>query len=77
MLATAQAVRAGLEQAKPAGAVAVFYDPIVGYSDVRENAGEEKVDWQAVPEKAKMLARYELRQQVRDFIKWLKAQGVV
>jgi len=59
-LATAQTLHDGLLQAKPEGAIGIFYEPLPSYSEA-----------------AKEQAREELRQQVRDFIVWLKGQGVI
>ncbi len=45
-----------------------FSGPQVSF--LRETAGEQS-------EKSKQVSREELRKQVRDFVKWLKAQGVI
>jgi len=81
----ADILRAGLKEARPKGAYAVFYDPCVGRKDA-EKAGWKPLlppnaDYRAIrakeTAKATELAREELREQVKDFIKWLKAQGVI
>lgn len=58
----AQLVRTGLDAAKPNVHIGVFYDPMV-------SAKRRKT--------AQRLDERQLRQQVRDFIQWLKAQGVI
>lgn len=73
----AKDLQAGIAKAKPAGTYAVFYDP-VGLQ--RMNFGAS-TDFDAAMVKATAAAideaREELRAQVKDFIKWLKAQGVI
>lgn len=72
----------GESQAKPNTRIGVFYDPCLEPQDVLENMGQDPngnlgLDQQLVEENAKMMARYELRQQVRDFIGWLKSQNAI
>jgi hypothetical protein len=55
--------------AKPAGVVAAFYDPYVPRPSLFERQGDYG--------KAHIDERQELRAQVRDFVKWLKSQGVI
>ena len=81
-LAVAQSLRNGLAHCKPAGTYAVFYHPLVrpktnkhidglddpqGYLAARKQAEKE----------ARNTAHEDLRAQVKDFIKWLKAEGVI
>ncbi len=75
---TAEALRKGLAAHPPEAVVGVFYTP----ASVAPNPPEPKDgDWKAWGEKKKAAARplneEELRKQVRDFIQWLKAQGVI
>jgi hypothetical protein len=87
MLGTAGAVRNGIREAGEPGAYAVFYEPCAGWVDVQKKLnhwppyGKKGVDWRAeragMQAKAKQIARDELRKQVQDFIKWLKAEGVI
>ncbi|MHB9130904.1 MAG: hypothetical protein ACYDBB_07410 [Armatimonadota bacterium] len=58
----ASTLRDGLVQAKPQGAYGVFYAPLGQGKDTAE---------------AKKQAQDELRKQVKDFLTWLKAQGVI
>jgi hypothetical protein len=57
----ADVLRDGLVRAKPKGTYAVFYDPMVSWNGA--NAQESPHE--------------NLRGQVRDFIEWLKAEGVI
>lgn len=77
ILSTATILHDGLTRAHPAGTYAVFYDPCIEYSDVVKSAKDQRIDWQVVQQEEQVLARKELRRQVRDFITWLKAQGVI
>jgi len=74
---TAKDLQAGIAKVKPAGAYAVFYDPVVLQ---KMNFGPS-TDIDATMGRAMSAAmdeaRNELRAQVKDFIKWLKAQGVI
>jgi len=78
-LGTAQLIRKGLVSVKPAGTYAVFYDPSSRAEPIKDKRGH--IDWKAMQTEykaaAQEVARRELRNQVRDFIKWLKAQGVI
>lgn len=84
----ARTLQKGLEQAHPTGSYAVFYDPCVGSKDVREALGLKEDDrrttegtpeeeFDRIYQKKQEMAREQLRLQVRDFIAWLKAQGVI
>ncbi|MEN6370596.1 MAG: hypothetical protein ABFD64_01150 [Armatimonadota bacterium] len=80
-----------LAAAKPAGTFAVFYDPCMGRVEVKQQLNgksDKEIDpwdfsnegpefWKTVDVKAKDLAREALRNQVKDFISWLKAEGVI
>ncbi len=85
VIGTAKALADGIAKAKPGGTYVVFYDPAIGYNDGQKKAGpldySDPKDWKArvakVNAAANELAREELRKQVQDFIKWLKAQAIV
>lgn len=85
VIGTAKGLATGMAKAKPRGTYAVFYDPAVGWTDGRKKAEpldySDPKDWQArnakITAAANELAREQLRAQVKDFIKWLKAQGVI
>ena len=61
--------------AKPAGVYAVFYDPNDAGPVVRDKKGQ--FDTAGYEKKALAACRQDLRAQVRDFVKWLKVQGVI
>ncbi|MHB0998916.1 MAG: hypothetical protein ACYC27_06690 [Armatimonadota bacterium] len=79
LLNTAKSLREGLKKAEPSGTYAVFYDPM---SILPDNwyVGPD-TDWEKRYAKAEAQAtktsRDELRKQVKDFIVWMKAQGVI
>jgi hypothetical protein len=75
-LDTAKVLRTGLEKAQHTGAYAVFYDPCVGWRNARKKLGNQATH-DAITAAAKDLSHEELRRQVQDFIKWLKAEGVI
>lgn len=67
------------------GNYVVFYDPCIGYQDAKKAPGF-KIDYKAkdmtaeyekLRWKARELSSDLLRKQVRDFIKWLKTEGVI
>jgi hypothetical protein len=63
---TAGLLRKGIEKTMKDGYAAVFYDPMIDYSyeNISESVSTEK-------------SKNALREQVKDFISWLKAQGVI
>lgn len=87
---TAEFLRQSLTEAELPGAVGVFYDPY-SYEDLREVQAQleeehtsedgEEWDYQAIQEgynaAARALSEENLRAQVRDFIDWLKAEGII
>jgi len=78
LIGTAQVLRDGLAVAHAAedGTVAVLYDPMERYlEDTDQVAGG--VDWQQAEKDAKERAKAQLRKQVKGFIEWLKAEGVI
>jgi len=81
----AERLRDSLTESKERGIFAVFYDPCVNSRDVERETGfkidqqaaDRKAEYEKMREKTRELAREDLRKQVQDFIKWLKAQGVI
>ncbi len=79
-IGTAGVLKDSFATAKPAGSYAVFYDPATGYSDAYKRIHQKdkpSPGWEAIHAEARAVSREELRKQVQDFIKWLKAQGVL
>jgi len=81
---TAGLLREALVEAKPAGAFGVFYDPQTKMSDLPQplpmktgEGGWEYPDREEARRLARELSRESLRLQVKDFIAWLKAEGVI
>jgi len=62
----AEFLQKGLAKIHTDGAIAVFYDPVSTYG--MENQSEAEARERAVEE---------LRRQVRDFLSWLKTQGII
>lgn len=78
----------GLKKSDRDGYVAVFYDPMTSTSDSRiirpnksdkvaKTVAEELAQWKESEKAAKKVAAEDLRSQVKDFVAWLKAQGVI
>lgn len=74
-LGAARTLHTGLEAKKPDAAVGVFYDPASMLSE--KELFDEKLSMEDKGIKLKELAEEELRLQVRDFLDWLKGQGVI
>lgn len=74
---TAQALDDSLSKADTGMTVAVFYDPHYDGDAFQKIRKESAGDLSAVEEKLKNLAKEDLRAQVRDFLAWLKAQGII
>lgn len=84
---TASILRNKLYKSNPKGTYAVFYDPMVDGGEARKHYNyhpEFKGDVDAWKSDMMKLQRYQielskeqLREQVKDFIKWLKAEGVI
>jgi len=72
-----------IAKARPSGSCAVFYDPVETAPPLKERIrgadGEidRQAEWKQGEAEAAELSRQRLRAQVRDFIKWLKAEGVI
>lgn len=84
ILEAAKSLRDGLVKVGPKGAYAVFYDPLSHPGSVKLSYSDKSLtnkDWAAErvrrDKEAKNTARQELRKQVKDFIVWLKSQGVI
>jgi len=75
LIGTAGRLREGLAVGGGDGTVGVLYDPAVLFYASREDFG--RTDREALMAEAKERARTELRKQVKDFVEWLKAQGVI
>jgi hypothetical protein len=79
---TAESLRTGLQSEKQLPWIGVFYEPSASASEperLGKNASEAeyKAVWEKREKDGKEKGEKELRKQVRDFIQWLKAQGVI
>lgn len=79
---TAQVLTNGLSHAKEKTIVAVFYEPAahppkMDYPKNGATDAERRAFWEEREKAAKELGKKELREQVKDFVQWLKGQGVI
>jgi hypothetical protein len=84
----AKRLKGALAKVKSGGYYAVFYSPGEYRESAKKHYGYKQpaydakdVDWKEentkILEMTKDLAREDLRKQVKDFIKWLKAEGII
>lgn len=78
----AQRLTNGLAQAGATTRIAVFYEPGASAPEMKRPARDAtENDWKAYLDASRKAARdlgeKQLREQVRDFLEWLKAQGVI
>ncbi len=79
---TANTLANGLAGSKGRSVVAIFYEPgakapEMAYPDNEATAEDRRAHWQQLKQAGKELGVQELREQVRDFLEWLKAQGII
>jgi hypothetical protein len=74
---TAKDLSASVNQYDSGMVVAVFYDPGYKYDDSISRIVTESGTEEIAEQKLKELVKVDLRAQVRDFIAWLKAQGII
>ena len=82
MKGTAESLRTGLQAETGLPWIGVFYEPAASTSEpsrLSKNATEDnwKAAWDKHEKAARKIGEEELRKQVDDFIRWLKAQGVI
>lgn len=73
-ISTANLLKEGLSKKNGDNTIGIFYNPMTMMS--WEEIKAEK-DFKIAEEKTKERAREELRKQVRDFLEWLTAQGII
>lgn len=78
-LDTAEALVKGMEDNTGSMTVATFYDPHYKFDaqNIQDIINENKDDYKAMEEKLKEIVKGDLREQVRDFLSWLKGQGII
>jgi hypothetical protein len=74
---TAKALSDSLSKTSSGMTVAVFYDPGYTYNDEVKKIVNENQESTTKQAKLKDVVKNDLRQQVRDFMAWLKAEGIV
>jgi hypothetical protein len=70
-LTTAKLLQAGMIENKSEAAVGIFYNPMAS------SKPGQKLDIKAIREYTTETAKEDLREQVKDFLQWLKAQGII
>lgn len=76
-LSTARVLRDGLLNKNDDTSIGVFYNPMESVPINELNGNLENIDWEALEKRVKQSAEDNLREQVKDFLEWLKAQGIM
>lgn len=76
-LTTAKVLREGLEGKTEDSTIGILYNTMVKPDREEINKLMNNDSWEEAEEKLKNIAKDELRNQVKDFLEWLKAQGVI
>jgi len=75
---TARALQQGIAESADSATVAVFYEPGSDSRDERVQSILDKTkNYYERGRELKELAKEDLREQVRDFIAWLRAEGII
>ncbi|KUO50245.1 MAG: hypothetical protein APF76_11070 [Desulfitibacter sp. BRH_c19] len=75
-LSTAKLLQQGTNGKNGDFNLGIFYNPMTPYEELRE-LGIEQYDYAEMELKTKELASAELREQVKGFLEWLKAQEII
>jgi hypothetical protein len=70
-LSTAKLLQSGINESKSESSVGIFYNPMMSLK------ASEKLDIDALQNYTTDSAKEDLRKQVKDFLQWLKAQGII
>lgn len=76
-LSAAKVLREGLANKNGDTSIGVFYNPMERLPKEELKLNSENRDWNAMEVKVKQMAEDNLRKQVKDFLEWLKAQGIM
>lgn len=76
-LSTANILRDGLENRNQDTSIGVFYNSMEMLPMDEINRAREKGDFDGMEARVKGMAEDNLRKQVKDFLEWLKAQGIM
>ncbi len=78
---TAERLRTGLAGHDPEAWIGLFYEPGASAGERTGSRGASETDgraaWEQHEKAGRAIGEKELREQVRDFVGWLKAQGVI
>jgi hypothetical protein len=76
---TAETLSGGMQDKTGSFSVATFYDPSFdfGSQNTQDIIKNNKDDYKGLQEKLKDQVKNDLREQVRDFLSWLKGQGII
>ncbi|MDP4090568.1 MAG: metalloprotease [Bacillota bacterium] len=77
LLSTAKALKDGLAEKNGNTSVGIFYDPMSGLSEEERKDLLQNQDWGGMSVRAKEMSKEDLKKQVKDFLEWLKAQGIM
>lgn len=75
-LTTAKLLQQGTDGKTGDVNLGIFYNPMAPYEELRK-LDIERNDYGKMEQKTKEMASDELRLQVKDFLEWLKAQGII
>lgn len=76
-LSAAKLLKKGLDNVSNGTAIGVFYDPMTKLSEEERKEITDSGDWSSLEKRASELAKEDLKKQVKDFIDWLKGEGLV
>jgi hypothetical protein len=76
-LSTAKLLQKGLKNKNHDTSIGIFYNPMEMLSEEQRKELTDTNNWQAAEVKVKEIAGEQLRMQVKDFLEWLKAQGIM
>lgn len=75
-LSTAKVLNKGLSGKNGENTIGIFYNPMVGFSK-EEMSNIKEESFREMRIRRNQLAKDDLKKQVRDFLEWLKAQGIM
>lgn len=75
-LSTAKVLSKGLNGKNGENTIGIFYNPMVGFSEDEMNKIRQE-SFEEMKVRRTQLAKDDLKKQVRDFLEWLKAQGIM
>lgn len=76
-LSTAKLLREGIEGKNEDSSIGVFYNPMTILPREELISVKDEKDWAKIEMKTKEMAKQNLKEQVKDFLNWLKAEGII